>query len=91
MSVVDVSIGSAFAFALALLRGCLRPLVSVDVINLFTSPVLFEPFADLADGGLAASDLLRDLPIRFLGLRFQQLGDQVALLLGGKVAAVDVR
>src|SRR5262245_26413761 len=46
--------------------------------------------ADLPDERRARPHRLRDLPIRLARIGPEQLGDQVTLLLGGEVSAVDV-
>src|SRR5262249_29167020 len=43
-----------------------------------------------SDSDVARLHRLGDLPVRFLGLSLEQLGDQFALFLGGKMTAMDV-
>src|SRR5262249_6969642 len=45
---------------------------------------------DLSDRLVVGLDLLGDRGVRRLGLRFENLGDQFALLFRGEMAAVDV-
>src|SRR5262249_3131828 len=54
----------------------------------FPTSLLLSP--DCADRLVIDLRLFGDRPVRLLRLRLDQLGDQLALLLGGKVAAVDV-
>jgi hypothetical protein len=64
-----------------------RSLTRGDVGNF---PTCFEIAAHGTDGLMVDLGSLRDCPIGFLGRRLDQLGDQLALLLGGEMAATNV-
>jgi hypothetical protein len=69
------------------LAAALGVLTRGDVGNF---PTCFEIAAHGTDGLVVDLGSLRDCPIGFLGRRLDQLGDQLALLLGGEMAATNV-
>jgi len=77
-------------FVVVFRAGCLRPLLSVRVSNLDTSPVASISARTVSDGGGTRLNGLGDLPIGLLGRGLDQLGDQLAPLLSGQVAPMQI-
>src|SRR5262249_11376489 len=76
-----------FGFLVGRFRLAVRALA---LLNWGDFPSCFLRLPDRAHGLVVGLHLLGDLPVGFLRRRLDQLGDQIPLLPGGEVAAVNV-